>query len=61
MSAQPEHYIITQGGAACPVIIHVPHSSREIPEEVAADFVATDAQLAPVSYTHLTLPTIYSV
>lgn len=46
MSAQPEHYIITQGGAACPVIIHVPHSSREIPEEVAADFVATDAQLA---------------
>lgn len=40
------NYSIHQGSDSCPVIMHVPHASREIPAEVAADFIATDAQIA---------------
>ena len=34
---------------------------RELDVNVAADFIYVAAVLIPVSYTHLTLPTIYSV
>lgn len=40
------NFTVTEGGADCPVILHVPHASREIPAEVAADFIATEAQIA---------------
>ena len=36
---------IDEGAQDCPVILHVPHASRYIPEEVAADFVATPEQV----------------
>lgn len=40
-----EHLSVSQGAETCPVIIHVPHASREIPEAVAADFVAPPEQV----------------
>lgn len=36
---------VDEGAADSPVILHVPHASRHIPEEVAADFVATAEQV----------------
>lgn len=41
-----DHLSVNDGADTCPVIIHVPHASREIPEDVAADFVATPEQVA---------------
>ncbi len=41
-----DYLTIDQGAGNCPVIVHVPHASRFIPEDVAADFVATEAQVA---------------
>lgn len=44
---------VAAGASDCPVVLHVPHDSRYIPEEVAADFVATpeeiDAELDKVT------------
>lgn len=40
------NFTITPGSEDCPVILHVPHASREIPEDVAADFIASDEQIA---------------
>ena len=40
------NFTIHEGSTDCPVIVHVPHASREIPAEVAADFIATDDQIA---------------
>lgn len=40
-----DHLSLSQGADACPVILHVPHASREIPEAVAAEFVATPEQV----------------
>lgn len=40
------NFTIHEGSNDCPVIVHVPHASRVIPAEVAADFVATNAQVA---------------
>lgn len=40
------NFTVHEGGNDCPVIVHVPHASREIPAEVAADFIATDEQIA---------------
>ncbi|MCP1386909.1 N-formylglutamate amidohydrolase [Corynebacterium sp. TA-R-1] len=39
------HLAIDEGAQDCPVILHVPHASRHIPEEVAAEFVATPEQV----------------
>ena len=35
-----DYLTIDAGAKDCPVILHVPHASRHIPDEVAADFVA---------------------
>ena len=40
------NFTVHEGSNDCPVIVHVPHASREIPAEVAADFIATDEQIA---------------
>lgn len=40
-----DHLSVSRGADACPVIIHVPHASREIPEAVLAEFVATPEQV----------------
>lgn len=40
------NFTISAGSNDCPVLLHVPHASREIPAEVAADFIATDEQIA---------------
>ena len=40
-----EHLCVSQGTDASPVILHVPHASREIPDAVAADFAATPEQV----------------
>ena len=40
-----EHLAVTNGADDCPVILHVPHASRHIPAEIAADFVATPEQV----------------
>ena len=42
------NFTIHEGSNDCPVIVHVPHASREIPAEVAADFIATDEQIAVI-------------
>lgn len=36
---------VTAGAPECPVILHVPHDSRYIPDDVAADFVATPEEV----------------
>ncbi|WP_301925718.1 N-formylglutamate amidohydrolase [Corynebacterium glaucum] len=40
-----DYLTIDAGAKDCPVILHVPHASRHIPDEVAADFVATPEQV----------------
>lgn len=37
---------VTAGASDCPVILHVPHDSRFIPDDVAADFVASPEEVA---------------
>ena len=41
----PDAFTVLPGDEGCPVVIHVPHSSRLIPPEVRADLLLTDKEL----------------
>ncbi|TDT42756.1 N-formylglutamate amidohydrolase [Streptomyces sp. BK208] len=45
MPDAPASFALVPGAAASPVILHVPHSSREIPADVRTGIVLTDAEL----------------
>ncbi|CAM5294113.1 N-formylglutamate amidohydrolase [Streptomyces hirsutus] len=45
MADTPQSYALLPGAGDSPVILHVPHSSREIPAEVRSGIVLGDAEL----------------
>lgn len=45
MTDAPASFALVPGAAASPVILHVPHSSREIPAGVRSGIVLSDAEL----------------
>ncbi|MFJ5548753.1 N-formylglutamate amidohydrolase [Streptomyces sp. NPDC093225] len=46
MNSPPPSFEVLTGAAASPVILHVPHSSRAVPESVRADILLDDGALA---------------
>lgn len=42
----PDAFTVLPGDEGCPVVIHVPHSSRLIPPDIRADLMLTDQELA---------------